>query len=156
MSSTNPLDKFFRKKFQSSKIDYLQVEHNVIESNILKRPIDLKLKETESSDSEPPCKIHISTVTPDKTGSKHINDNELRFHESTKVDSGNTKIPNKKSITEEEQSIHVQESQNTEYFTHAAASAFISSRISPDMFWGFHPQQPMHNVPFTAKKVFSE
>ena len=127
LSSTSPLETYFSKTSQTSQVD-----------------------ETESKDSEPPNKIRKST--PDKTGSMQIN--ELGFLKSIQVDSGNTETSNKKSINEEEQSIHEQASNNAEYFTYATSSAFKSSGVSADMFWRFHPQQPMHNVPFTAKKVF--
>ena len=139
---------------QAIQADNLKVMPNEIELNILKRTIELELNYLKSKDSEPPNKIRISTITPDKTGSMQIS--ELRFLKSRKVDSGITEISNKKSIKEEEESIHEQTPDNADYFTHTSSSASKSSGVSADMFWRFHPQQPMHNVPFTAKKVFSE
>ena len=136
---------------KKSEVSDLELEQsNIIlhetESNQKKRPREQDSQYAETGDSETPPDICISSVELDKTETNSVK--KVRYLESTVVDSGDPEIPTMSGIKEEKHCIQMQASHTKDFFTYA-------NRMSPELYWGFHPKQPMHdNLPFNAKKVY--
>ena len=147
-ASTKPVDSYFIKK---SKVADLELKQsNIIlhetESNQKKRPREQNSQYSEIGDSETPPDICISSVELDKTETNSVK--KVRYSESTIIDSDDLEIPTMSEIKEEEPCIQMQDSHTRDFFTYA-------NKMSPELYWGFHPKQPMHgNLPFKAKKVY--